>query len=177
MTEPQDTKAPQGAELVELPKMPHLVSLTEDIQIAHRLFLMPGLCQQIHGHSMQVTVTWKGFADSQGVFEGLDFVNMKKAFREYLKNNYDHRLLLNKNDPWASPVTLTSSIEGYDGTSEPEYLPGLQICEGDPTTENLCRYMYYWARYSFSLPCIVTIQETKSNAVTYGDFNGGPDTR
>lgn len=193
--EPADSKAPQPqsqslntASFRSPFSSQHQVVLNEDIQVAHRLLNMPGKCQNIHGHSMNVSLMLSGYSNENGVFQNLDFGNMKDNFRTHLKNNYDHRLLLNKNDPWAKQLFSISLAERLQmqkaeyAIHDPEYvtelrvrsgdfdnLPGLQLCESDPTTENLCYWIYLWARYTFELPCKIIIQETKSNAVSYGD--------
>jgi 6-pyruvoyltetrahydropterin/6-carboxytetrahydropterin synthase len=139
------------------------VKLTHNMEIAHRLYRMPGKCQQIHGHSMKVDLTLHGYPNANGVFEGRDFGDMKKVFREFLNDNYDHHLLLNKDDPWAGLFHLYDPLE-----NDPVHghrLPGLVICKGDPTTENLCRWILDWAHETYDLSVDVYIQETGTNGV------------
>jgi 6-pyruvoyltetrahydropterin/6-carboxytetrahydropterin synthase len=140
------------------------ITLKHNMEIAHRLFLMPGKCQQIHGHSMQVELTLQGMPNKNGIFEGLDFSDVKKRFRAYLDKHFDHHLLLNEQDPWSMIFTLHDPIENdpVHGRS----LPGLVRVDGDPTTENLVKWIGHWALQEFKLPCRVTIQETGTNAVS-----------
>jgi 6-pyruvoyltetrahydropterin/6-carboxytetrahydropterin synthase len=109
------------------------IAVKHNVEMAHRLLLTPGKCQQIHGHSWQVTLRLWGEIDEHGLLEGLDFGGVKATFRKYLDTTYDHRLLLNKDDPWAGHITPHGS--GIPGAGQK--LPGLQTFEGDPTTELL----------------------------------------
>jgi len=141
------------------------------MEIAHRLFLMPGKCQQIHGHSMQVSLTLYGDVNENGVFEGRDFGGIKKVLRAHLDNNYDHHLLLNENDPWARPLAAYDDVEfetpaiAMDGFLA---LPGLVTVPGDPTTENLALWISAWAAKTFCLDADVTIDETGTNSFSAG---------
>jgi 6-pyruvoyl-tetrahydropterin synthase len=150
------------------------IKLNHNIELAHRLFLMPGKCQQIHGHSMKVELTLYGHPNDDGVFEGLDFADVKKKFRDHLNKEYDHRLLLHVNDPWAQPLIMEKTIhEEYHPNDETQdikgfqLLPGLVICIGDPTTENLAMWIGNWAFEAFDLGVDVYIQETGSNGVGF----------
>jgi len=138
------------------------IKLTHNMEIAHRLFLMPGKCQQIHGHSMTIDLTLHGNPDENGVFEGLDFGDVKKVFRRYIDENYDHKLLLNVNDPWAQPIETVAAYEAGTGAI---WLPGLVAVPGDPTTENLAKWILEWAQRTWDLRTTVYIQETKTNGV------------
>lgn len=146
-----------------------LIRLTHNMEIAHRLFLMPGKCQQIHGHSMQVQLDLFGYPNKNGIFESLDFGDVKKAFREHIDKEYDHRLLLNVNDPWARMLFVDNGRH-YTGESQPDYvnvgrLPGLVTVPGDPTTENLVKWVGQWAAEHFKLSGRIYIQETGTNGV------------
>jgi 6-pyruvoyl-tetrahydropterin synthase len=142
------------------------ITLKHNMEIAHRLFLMPGKCQQIHGHSMQVELTLQGMPNKNGIFEGLDFSDVKKRFRSYLDGHYDHHLLLNTDDPWARPLYNHSELTDNMDFEHMGHLPGLVRVDGDPTTENLVKWIGHWALQEFKLPCRVTIQETGTNAVS-----------
>lgn len=139
------------------------IELKHNMEIAHRLYFMPGKCQQIHGHSMHVRLTLHGHPDTNGVFEGLDFSDVKKRFRKYLDENFDHRLILNERDPFAKPLVFQTGPGLVDIMNAT--LPGLVTIQGDPTTENLVQYIGRWALEEFKLPCDIHIQETGTNAV------------
>jgi 6-pyruvoyl-tetrahydropterin synthase len=135
------------------------IKLRHNMEIAHRLFLLPGKCQQIHGHSMQVELILHGHPNADGIFEGLDFSDVKRRFRAHLDVNYDHHLLLNKADPWAQYLTMDTSA------MQAERLPGLVAVNGDPTTENIVGWLGQWALAEFKLPCDIYVQETGTNGV------------
>lgn len=149
--------------------MNHYVTITHNMEIAHRLSNLPGKCQNIHGHSMIVSLTLYGNLDENGIFEGADYGTLKKFFRQHLDTNYDHHLLLNENDPWAG-LLLPEYFQvdsGGQRTEEAQQLPGLVKCPGDPTTENLSMWICNWAHSEFGFTCEVTITETGSNAAGY----------
>jgi 6-pyruvoyltetrahydropterin/6-carboxytetrahydropterin synthase len=143
--------------------------VSEWIQVAHRLTKLPGKCQQIHGHSMHVTlslvadVNADGYAidDSEQV---LDFSRVKQIFREYLNTRYDHHLLLNMDDPWADKLFFVDE----DHPKQQSYLPGLTTCNGDPSTENIARWIYLEMMKKIG-PEVrrVVIEETSTNGVSY----------
>lgn len=124
-----------------------------NIEVAHRLSLLPGKCENIHGHSMWVTLEMRGHKiDQNGLLGGLDFGAIKKAFRAHLDTAYDHRLLLNE-------IDLLAGME----------LPGARLCPGDPTTENIAKWVAQWARQNFQgTPGFrVRVDETHVNAAVW----------
>lgn len=154
------------------------IIVRHNIEVAHRLFDTKGKCEAIHGHSMQVHLEIPGQLDRFGLLDGLEFGAVKKLFRDYLDSTYDHHLLLNENDPWASVVVTKSGLEkrGYlDDSVEAmlaqadlfETLPGLQPVPGDPTTENIAKWIAEWGVQTFARTCEVIVEETLVNAATY----------
>jgi len=134
-------------------EMSGTLRVRHNIEVAHRLFMLPGKCENIHGHSMWVTLDLLGHKiDVDGYLGGLDFGDVKRKFRAYLDTNYDHHLLLNGNDPLAK----------YD-------LPGVILCGNDPSTENIARWVAEWARQNFEgTPGFrVTVDETHVNSATW----------
>jgi len=143
------------------------ISVRHNVEMAHRLYLTPGKCENIHGHSWQVTLTLNGPVDSAGLLLGLDFGIVKQQFREYLDSNFDHRVLLNPRDPWAQDL---DPRQEYDSSLKPMTLPGLQVMQyGDPTTENLATAIGYWAQsiYSYATGIRANVWETKVNNATW----------
>ena len=123
-----------------------------NIEVAHRLSLLPGKCEAIHGHSMWVHLELWGQVDETGLLQGLDFGEVKRAYRKHLDTAYDHRLLLNEKDPVAK----------LD-------LPGLRVCYGDPTTENIARWVAEWAAKEWPdiLHVRVVVDATHVNSATH----------
>lgn len=125
------------------------INVRHNMEVAHRLYLQPGKCQNIHGHSMMVKLTLYGEVNEEGIFGGADFSVLKKMFRGYIDETYDHRLLLNAADPWAHAIMNVDEIKAMaeDDSFQVHldraqtFLPGLQACMGDPTTENLAKWI------------------------------------
>lgn len=134
------------------------IAVKHNIEVAHRLFELPGKCEQIHGHSMWVTMELTGRVNDKGILAGIEYGDLKKMFRGHLDEEYDHRLLLNASDPFARPIypivgdeLIHVQQEGSELSFLGEYitkldtrqvfLPGLQATPGDPTTENLSQWI------------------------------------
>lgn len=128
--------------------------------MAHRLFQTKGKCEAIHGHSWLVTLQLRGEVSEQGLLAGLDFGFVKRQFREFLDTHFDHKLLLNLNDPWAN-LRLHTNVQ--------EELPGLRVFPGDPTTENFAAHIGYWAQGKFPEMSGIGIEvwETRVNNATW----------
>lgn len=115
------------------------ISVKHNIEVAHRLFQTPGKCENIHGHSMWVTLTLFSAVNEAGMLAGIDFGKLKTEFRGFLDSTYDHRLLLNKDDPWAQP--MHSGCNCYPDAEACQTLPGLVKMGEDPTTENIAKWI------------------------------------
>lgn len=135
------------------------ITVKHNFEAAHRLSLLPGKCESIHGHSFWATLTIYGEVNEQGILEGLDFGNVKKEFRKYLDSEFDHHLLLNRNDPFAGNIHLQNT-EGW------QTLPGLNAMDGDPTTENLALLIANYMGPLYNLSTEVKVDETSVNAAS-----------
>jgi 6-pyruvoyl-tetrahydropterin synthase len=148
-----------------------VLRVNHNIEIAHRLTLLPGKCQNIHGHSLLVTLRLNTEINSTGYALGtdgtpLEFGMIKKAFRGYLDSVWDHHLHLNDADPWAANLGLTANTQGR--VIQHGRLPGLVTWPGDPSTENIARWIHEWASADFkTLQPMVDIRETGTNGVEY----------
>ena len=73
-------------------------------------------------------------------------------------------LVLNKEDPWAETFYLHDTVENdpVDG----KQLPGLVTVPGDPTVENLARWIAEWACINFFCDVICSISETATNGAS-----------
>ena len=146
------------------------VRISHNIEVAHRLWSLDGnKCQNIHGHSMRVDLTIpadfigpKGIAVIRG--KELEFGALKRQFREHLDTVYDHHLLLNENDPWAGVFDLHDPLK--DDPVDGHKLPGLITFEGDPSTENIAKWIAEWAAATFDTDVNVDVQETHVNAAS-----------
>lgn len=138
----------------------HYLEVKHNIEVAHRLHLLEGKCENIHGHSMWVTLRVFGELDANGIMEGISFTDLKQVFRHYLDTKYDHHLLLHQDDPWAQPLSRAA----LDVVERVEKLPGLVVFGGDPTTENLAKWIGEWAVQELALDVHCYVQETSVNA-------------
>jgi len=144
------------------------IEVRHNMEVAHRLYELPGKCENIHGHSMWVDLRLHGPINQKGILGGLSFGDVKKAFRGFLDDAFDHHLLLNVNDPWATGL-WNSRTEGTARNIN-EFLgqlPGLMTFPGDPTTENLAKWIAKWAVDEFKLPADVTVHETSVNSAGF----------
>jgi 6-pyruvoyltetrahydropterin/6-carboxytetrahydropterin synthase len=145
------------------------IKVRHNAEMAHRLLLTPGKCQQIHGHSFTVELELVGQVSPEGLLCQLDFANVKALFRKHLDAEYDHHILLNAKDPWAGLF----GVERQD-----DRLPGLSTMSVDPTTENIAARIGLWAQATFTKYGIagytVTVWETKTNCATWTNYIMGP---
>jgi len=110
---------------------------------------------------MEVTLCLFGNElDAQGMLFG-DFRQVKELFRSHLDKEYDHRLLLNADDPLITIIPNTTAFNIL--------YPGLRLVEGDPTTENIAQWIGEWAWEKFPNPhtILVNVKETKVNTLTW----------
>jgi 6-pyruvoyltetrahydropterin/6-carboxytetrahydropterin synthase len=136
------------------------LKVRHNIEVAHRLVEMEGKCQQIHGHSMWVVAEFEGAVNKHGVLLGMDFAEVKKEFRLHLDSMYDHHLLLNEKD-WFWEVTHPTHA----------MIPGGLKMPGDPTTENIARWIGEWCHEAYFKQGLhrikIEVWETQTNSATW----------
>lgn len=149
------------------------ITVRHNIEVAHRLYELAGKCENIHGHSMWVDLKIYAALNATGVAGGLEFGAVKKAFRTFLDETFDHHLLLNESDPWAQGVIKMVDLELEAQRSDPNFaslakqLPGLMVMPQDPTTENLAKWIAQWADSTWHRPVEVVVHETSVNAAGF----------
>lgn len=129
------------------------IKVRHNMEMAHRLYLLQGKCEQIHGHSWWAELELIGEVDDNGII--LPFGEVKQVFRHHLDTTFDHHLLLNIDDP----------VVEYS-------LPGAVTCSGDPTTENVSKWIGEWAEKEFNgyadiVRC--TVWETSVNCAVWSN--------
>jgi 6-pyruvoyl-tetrahydropterin synthase len=142
------------------------LKIRHNMEVAHRLLNDNGKCQQIHGHGMQIELLLLCAEGQDGMAVNsagyvMEFGRLKKEFREHIDTTYDHHLLLNQADPWAETFYLHDTLE--DDPVDGRTLPGLVTVPGDPTVENLCKWIAEWACKQFKVDTICRIDETLTN--------------
>jgi 6-pyruvoyltetrahydropterin/6-carboxytetrahydropterin synthase len=118
----------------------------------HRLMDYDGKCRNLHGHNGKACVTLESEKlDRLGMV--VDFVEIKRVIAVWIDETLDHTLLLHKDDPLVK--TLRAAGE--------KVLP----LDTSPTTENIAKLIYEYAK-GRGLPVVaVTMWETPYSYATY----------
>jgi len=136
------------------------ILVKHNIEMAHRLWDLPGKCEHIHGHSWWCELTMWKRPDDRGII--VDFGEVKKAFRSYLDGTFDHRLALDVKDPLLAGMRTES-------TKAQDFYPGLVIVPAMPTVENMSKWIGSWAEQN--LPGMeqyeVRLWEASTNAAVW----------
>jgi 6-pyruvoyltetrahydropterin/6-carboxytetrahydropterin synthase len=148
-----------------------MIFVRHNIEVAHRLLNLPGKCQQIHGHSMMVTMEVHARKDKNGYALGpdgtpLDFGSLKAEFRRYLDSVWDHHLHLNMHDPWSRNLIVPDrDKEGrFDKNGFIEPLPGLMTWPGDPSVENIALWIHDVMEETLDgMSIYIRVEETRTN--------------
>lgn len=132
------------------------------VPMGHRLSKHQGRCASIHGHNFVIYVGVKNFELNKNDMI-IDFSDLK-SFVNALLDDYDHTLLVNKNDAeWLTPLTkqigLRASIFDHDNH--------------DPTAERLSQQLYLKLKtilepLGFEMD-YVTVCENENSKATYSE--------
>ena len=132
-----------------------MYSITKEFRFeaAHRLMLHKGACANIHGHSYRVEVVIEApEVNENGMVR--DFGDLA-LFKERIAAIYDHKILLNLEDP------LARVLWSWNSECKMTTFPTA------PTAENLAREMYEWLTIRFRGVRSVTVWETEKCSATY----------
>jgi len=157
--------------------MRHDITIEHNFETAHRLPILQGKCENIHGHSWVVTVLIEGPLDEVGIIA--EFGRVKSLIREWIDKYLDHGAMLGWQDNlrtafiedgtkvfWFGPQENPTPRELYPGYSE---LPW-------PTVEAVAQMLgqrlevvlsNYFPQRLFQITQI-DLQETKVNGAGYG---------
>lgn len=147
-----------------------------DIPFAHRQHTHPGHCRLIHGHNWTFELTFgANRMDPCGFvidFGGRDM----QAIKEWITTTFDHKLLLNSNDPWKLDLQhKLLHAEGPHGERPPE---GFQLAAitvvPDGSCEGLARWVFYVVNEMLDLSTdkrvflvSVKVEEDSKNSATF----------
>lgn len=109
-----------------------MISCTRRIEFdaAHRIMLHESECKMIHGHRYAVEITFiSNELDKLGRI--IDFGVIKNILGKWIKNNFDHNLILNTADK-----KLGSQIEVITGQK-------IYYMKNNPTAENIANHLYF----------------------------------
>ena len=105
------------------------IELTRQIKFCagHRLMNHGGKCENLHGHNYVVDITVTG-EQTDDVGRVVDFSVIKKLFKGWIDENWDHGFLLSRED--------AESIKAVKGLNSRIYLMPF-----NPTAENMALYL------------------------------------
>ncbi len=130
------------------------VSKYIDFCYGHRLLNYDGMCRHLHGHNGRVEIELVGDTlDPRGMVT--DFSDIKRVMKNWIDQNLDHRMILNRNDP---------ALPFIQSTGELHY-----VIDENPTAEAIARLIYDKAR-EFGLPVRrVVLWETPDSCAEFGE--------
>lgn len=95
-----------------------------DFSMGHRVFQHESKCAHLHGHNYRIHFDIEPDNALDSVGRVLDFSVIKTLLCEWLEENWDHKFLIFKDDPWAPILKQT----------DPE---GTVVVDFNPTAENM----------------------------------------
>lgn len=114
--------------------MTHTVVKKLSFDAAHRLYKYEGKCANIHGHYYQVFVHLSTTSlDARKI--SLDFGVIKKYFQNWLDEKWDHKLILNIEDPLNEHLEFLVKNAKLFGIELPFVMPY------NPTAEGMSEYL------------------------------------
>jgi 6-pyruvoyltetrahydropterin/6-carboxytetrahydropterin synthase len=128
------------------------VSREIDFCYGHRLLDYSGKCRYLHGHNGRAVITLASDKlDTLGMV--VDFSHIKKVVSTWIDENFDHKMLLHRDDP---------VLPHLRDLNEP-----VCVLDVNPTAENIARLIYDFAA-SQGFPVVeVRLWETDSCFATY----------
>ena len=123
-----------------------------DFCYGHRLLNYDGKCKYLHGHNGRAIIAIEApKLDDRGMV--LDFSDIKRVVSQWIDDNFDHRMLLHRDDP-AVPILREMG--------EPLYL-----FDENPTAENIAKHIFDFT-LSQGFPIVEThLWETPNCYATY----------
>lgn len=150
------------------------IAVEHNFECAHRLPILPGKCQNVHGHSFLAKFFVSAELDENGV--SVDYGILKKIVRGFIDTNWDHGTALGVSDPlvytlWGDPYHTKTYVFGK--TEESEEYPW-------PTVE---AFAHVAAKHIQKLlneelwksdPCVERV-EVRETAVNFGIWDRSVD--
>jgi 6-pyruvoyltetrahydropterin/6-carboxytetrahydropterin synthase len=154
----------------------HDITIEHNFETAHRLPVLTGKCQNIHGHSWRVTIFIEGDLDENGII--VDFGRVKSIIRTWIDKYLDHGAMLGWEDPMREAfIADGSKVFWFGGQgAQATYLPGYSELPW-PTVEAVARMLgerlgeliaEYFPNKPFGISQI-DLQETATNGAGYGN--------
>lgn len=125
--------------------------------MAHRNQELEGSCKRIHGHDYKIFCYFE--VERNGSITTL-FDDFDKIIEPMLKNEYDHRMILDKNDSLRFTFDQHLIYHGED--------LGYKLLDYPTSVENLCFHLFDRIRREHNLPIVqLDIQETRTSTILY----------
>jgi 6-pyruvoyltetrahydropterin/6-carboxytetrahydropterin synthase len=141
-----------------------MYQISRDIHFCygHRLMNHAGKCKKLHGHNAKAVITVQAETlRADGMI--MDFSEIKEAACQWIDEQFDHQMLLHKEDPIAQTLIAAN---------EPVRLVDLH-----PTAENIAKLIFDFL-VSQNFPVSeVTLWETHACYATYRGCEGQPVAR
>jgi 6-pyruvoyltetrahydropterin/6-carboxytetrahydropterin synthase len=118
----------------------------------HRLLNYDGKCRHLHGHNGKAVLSLESpELDSLGMV--MDFSRIKRVMQTWIDENFDHRMLLHKDDP---------ILPFLRQLGEPAF-----VMDVNPTAENIAKLIHDYAAIQGFPVTEVRLWETESCFATY----------
>lgn len=114
------------------------IKVKHTIQMGHRLWNLPGKCENLHGHTWTVILSLTGVPNDNGIL--VEYGELKKRWRGYLDELFDHHFAFDEKDPLVRGKTMNERAYTY---------PGYVALSFVPTVENLANYWCAMAETMF----------------------------
>lgn len=98
-----------------------------DFSTGHRVYGHESKCSHLHGHNYRITFYVEA-PELDKVGRVMDFSVIKTLLCEWLEENWDHKFLVYKEDPWAK------TLQEIDPC-------GTVVVDFNPTAENMGNYL------------------------------------
>lgn len=105
------------------------VQVSHNFETGHRLPFLGGKCENLHGHSWNVLITFTAYQHPTGMNEygiSLEYGLLKKLVRRWIDTYLDHGCMLGLDDPLTPTLLEAGSklfVFGADGDSELDSFP------------------------------------------------------
>lgn len=118
----------------------------------HRLLNYEGKCKNLHGHNGLAVITLETEQlDDLGL--AFDFSEIKRVVLPWIDSEFDHRMLLHKDDPMV-PILRE--------TGDP-----IKVLDCNPSAENIARLIYEFVKDAGYPVSDVVLWETPTCSATY----------
>lgn len=118
----------------------------------HRLLNYDGKCRHLHGHNGRAVISLAtAHLDALGMV--MDFSRIKRVVGAWIDEQFDHRMLLHRDDPALPYLTQQN---------EP-----VVVLDVNPTAENIARLIYEFARSQGFPVTQVQLWETEDSFAVY----------